>query len=180
MFGHSLGAQACGYVGDRVQKAFGEPLPIIHALDPAEPYFKNTPPEVCLTPDDAEVVSVIHSDATQFLSGGLHGLGVSYPVGHLDFWPDNGTAHPGCESGLLDQIDDNGGLWEGLRHFVVFDHLRAVDFFEASLEQACEFRSYACDAWMDFDQGYCLESWSGGICRKWVGILLNISNTCQK
>jgi pimeloyl-ACP methyl ester carboxylesterase len=38
--GHSLGAQTCGYVGQNILKRFGEKLPIIHGLDPAEPYFK--------------------------------------------------------------------------------------------------------------------------------------------
>ena len=38
--GHSLGAQACGYVGQRVLKKFGQKLPVLHGLDPAEPYFK--------------------------------------------------------------------------------------------------------------------------------------------
>lgn len=140
--GHSLGAQACGYVGQNVQKRYGVKLPVIHGLDPAEPYFKDTPDEVCLGYSDADFVSVIHSDATQFLSGGVQGLGLSYPVGHVDFWPNNGTNHPGCEGGLFDQITDNGGIWEGLRDFAVCYHQRAIRFFEESIPRNCNYKSY--------------------------------------
>ena len=96
--GHSLGAQTCGYVGNRIEAAFGERLPIIHGLDPAEPYFKDTPSEVSLDPSDADFVSVLHSDAVRFNENGIGtGLGISYPIGHMDFWPNNGYNHPGCE-----------------------------------------------------------------------------------
>ena len=72
--------------------------------------------EVCLEITDADFVSIIHSDATQFLDGGLQGLGVGYPIGHMDFWPNNGTDHPGCDQGLIDQIGNNDGdRWEGIR-----------------------------------------------------------------
>jgi len=70
--------------------------------------------EVSLDPSDADFVSVLHSDAVRFNENGIGtGLGISYPIGHIDFWPNNGFNHPGCEEGLLGQIDDNGGLWEG-------------------------------------------------------------------
>jgi hypothetical protein len=88
------------------------------------------------------------------------GLGLSYPAGHIDFWPNNGTDHPGCEQGLIGGINDNGGLWEGIRDFVACNHLRSVRFFEESIKQTCEFRSYSCDSWTDFEQGYCLDGWN--------------------
>ena len=114
--GHSLGAQTCGYLGESVQELYGTKIPRIYGLDPAEPYFKGVPAEVCLEITDADFVSIIHSDATQFLDGGLQGLGVGYPIGHMDFWPNNGTDHPGCDQGLIDQIGNNDGdRWEGIR-----------------------------------------------------------------
>lgn len=140
--GHSLGAQACGYVAQNVRNRYGVNLPVIHGLDPAEPYFKDTPEEVCLGHSDADFVSIIHSDATQFLDGGVQGLGLSYPVGHIDFWPNGGTDHPGCEGGLFDQITDNGGIWEGLRDFAVCFHQRAIRFFEESIPRNCNYKSY--------------------------------------
>ena len=137
-------------MGENVQETYGISIPVIHGLDPAEPYFKGVPDEVCLESTDAEFVSIIHSDAAQFLDGGIQGLGIGYPVGHIDFWPNNGTDHPGCDQGILDQIQDNGGIggggiWEGVRDFVACNHLRAVRFFEESLKQTCSFKSYDCN-----------------------------------
>ena len=142
--------KTCGYMGENVQETYGISIPVIHGLDPAEPYFKGVPDEVCLESTDAQFVSIIHSDAAQFLDGGIQGLGIGYPVGHVDFWPNNGTDHPGCDQGILDQIQDNGGIggggiWEGVRDFVACNHLRAVRFFEESLKQTCSFKSYDCD-----------------------------------
>ena len=165
-------------MGENVQETYGISIPVIHGLDPAEPYFKGVPDEVCLESTDAEFVSIIHSDAAQFLDGGIQGLGIGYPVGHVDFWPNNGTDHPGCDQGILDQIQDNGGIggggiWEGVRDFVACNHLRAVRFFEESLKQTCAFKSYDCnyrqvrsylttpvnDHTSEFEAGGCLESW---------------------
>lgn len=57
----------------------------------------------------------------------------------MDYWPNNGTDHPGCEQGLIGHIGDNDGLWEGLRDFVVCNHLRAVRFFEESIKGNVKF-----------------------------------------
>ena len=122
-------------MGENVQDLYGSSIARIYGLDPAEPYFKGVPDEVCLVlgfsdssqadliwlfaqPEffisgtsnlenrikeitDANFVSIIHSDATQFLNGGLQGMGVGYPIGHMDFWPNNGTNHPGCDQGTV-------------------------------------------------------------------------------
>ena len=158
--GHSLGAQTCGYLGESVQQLYDAQIARIYGLDPAEPYFKGVPPEVCLEVTDAEFVSIIHSDASHFLNGGIQGLGVGYPIGHMDFWPNNGIDQPGCDQGLIDQIGSNqGDRWEGIRDFVACNHLRAVRFFEESLRQSCAFKSYDCASYTEFDEGYCLNAW---------------------
>lgn len=60
-------------------------------LDPAGPNFENGVPnaESSMTKDDAEFCDIWHGDA------GIYGMKLS--MGHVDFWPNNGT-HPqnGC------------------------------------------------------------------------------------
>lgn len=63
-------------------------LAVVAALDPALPgfTFEGIPN---LTPEDAELVDVIHTDAGFF--------GFTRQNGHIDFWPNNGTrVQPGC------------------------------------------------------------------------------------
>ena len=85
VIGHSLGAQAAGYAGQRVRSKLGR----ITGLDPAGPYFLNTKPEVRLDPTDAKFVDVIHSDKPDVL---YIGLGIGQAAGHVDFYP-NGIKH---------------------------------------------------------------------------------------
>ncbi|OXA40677.1 Lipase member H, partial [Folsomia candida] len=100
--GHSLGAQTCGIASDRFSKANpgGGKFTKITALDPALPCFGDIFSNICnilvgaknedrLSPDDADVVHVIHSNPS--------GFGVYDPVGTADFYL-NGVApvQPGC------------------------------------------------------------------------------------
>ncbi|NXS91000.1 LIPR3 protein, partial [Jacana jacana] len=88
LIGHSLGAHAAGETGRRMQG-----IRRITGLDPAGPYFQDTPPEVRLDPSDANFVDVIHSNAAHFPA---IGLGIDNTSGHLDFYPNGGTVMPGC------------------------------------------------------------------------------------
>ena len=56
--GHSLGAQACGFVG----KNFYGGLDSIIGLDPAGPIFSHNSPEAKLSKSDAKFVQVIHTN----------------------------------------------------------------------------------------------------------------------
>lgn len=88
IIGHSLGGQISGFIGKRVQKATGQKLPRIVALDPAGPLFTQRPEDKRLNPNDAEVVHVIHTDGDAF--------GYKNPVGTIDFFPNGGNSQPGC------------------------------------------------------------------------------------
>lgn len=59
-------------------------------LDPARPYFEGRAgPESSLDKTDADFVDIIHSSAGS--------LGYEEPIGHVDFYPNNGKAsQPGC------------------------------------------------------------------------------------
>lgn len=58
MIGHGLGAHISGYVGKIIPG-----IKRITALDPTGPGFEEMPAEVKLTPDDANYVQVLHTDA---------------------------------------------------------------------------------------------------------------------
>ena len=81
VIGHSLGAQAAGYAGQRVRSKLGR----ITGLDPAGPWFLNTKPEVRLDSTDAKFVDVIHSDKPDVL---YLGLGIGQAAGDVDFYPN--------------------------------------------------------------------------------------------
>uniref|UniRef100_A0A5F9D338 Lipase domain-containing protein n=1 Tax=Oryctolagus cuniculus TaxID=9986 RepID=A0A5F9D338_RABIT len=63
VIGHSLGAHAAGEAGRRTNGAIGR----ITGLDPAEPYFQDTPELVRLDPSDAQFVDAIHTDAAPII-----------------------------------------------------------------------------------------------------------------
>merc|ERR1719215_335775 len=88
LVGHSLGAHICGYVGRRIKG-----LKRITGLDPAGPYFENTPAEVRLDISDADFVDIIHTHAAKL---GDSSIGIFAPIGHVDFYPNGGDFQPGC------------------------------------------------------------------------------------
>lgn len=59
-------------------------------MDPAGPLFDANSPINRLASTDAEYVEVIHTDTQQ--------LGIAFPIGHADFYPNGGTGMPGCFS----------------------------------------------------------------------------------
>ena len=71
-------------------------------LDPAGPKFASYPPEVRLSPDDAEFVDAIHSMGKE---GFVMDFGTLVPVGHADFYPNGGGVQPGCSNYQADQQD---------------------------------------------------------------------------
>lgn len=129
VIGHSLGSHIAGYAGERVKN-----LGRITGLDPAGPYYENTPPEVRLDPTDAVFVDVIHSDGTANL---LLGLGLMQPLGHVDFYPNGGKDQPKCPK-TSDKV--LGAVFnllildiEGIEDTVACSHMAAVHFFTDSI-----------------------------------------------
>lgn len=54
-----------------------------------------------LDPGDAEFVEVIHTNGGSLWTGDL---GVDKPVGHVDYYPNGGTNHPGCNPFLMEAL----------------------------------------------------------------------------
>lgn len=163
ILGHSLGSHIAGYAGERIDN-----LGRITGLDPAEPYFQGYGPGVRLDPTDATFVDVIHSDASDFYDATLpiapdKGLGMSDPVGHVDFYPNNGMKQPGCTKSMVDQII-NGILDPSLVtgdksifDVVACSHMRSIYLYTESINSPCPFYGYKCVSYDAFEQGLCMK-----------------------
>ncbi|CAH1996712.1 unnamed protein product [Acanthoscelides obtectus] len=68
----------------------GKKIDRISGLDPAGPKFDYpvAPSQNRLCDTDAKFVDIIHTD--------MQGYGYTPPLGHIDFYPNNGTDQPGC------------------------------------------------------------------------------------
>ncbi|XP_030342833.1 pancreatic triacylglycerol lipase-like isoform X1 [Strigops habroptila] len=148
VIGHSLGSHVAGEAGKRCP-GIGR----ITGLDPAQPYFQDTPEEVRLDKTDAEFVDVIHTDTAPTIP--YLGFGMSTAIGHLDFYPNGGVEMPGCSKNLISQIIDLDGIWEGTRDFVACNHLRSYKYYSDSIIYPDGFLGYSCSSYDAFESGDC-------------------------
>ncbi|XP_072335566.1 pancreatic lipase-related protein 2-like isoform X2 [Scyliorhinus torazame] len=148
IIGHSLGGHAAGETGRRIP-GIGR----ITGLDPAKPFFKNTPIEVRLDISDAVFVDVIHSNGAPLIP--YLGFGLFEPVGHLDFYPNGGELMPGCDKNIISTIIDVNGIWEGTRNFAACNHLRSYKYYTESITTRNGFVGIPCTNYDDFTAGSC-------------------------
>ncbi|NXA49493.1 LIPR1 protein, partial [Nothocercus julius] len=125
----------------------------LSGLDPAQPYFQDTPIEVRLDQSDAKFVDVIHTDTAPTIP--YLGFGMSTAVGHLDFYPNGGREMPGCSKNAISQIVDIDGIWEGTRDFVACNHLRSYKYYSDSITYPDGFLGYTCASYDNFDTDSC-------------------------
>ncbi|XP_032890066.1 pancreatic lipase-related protein 2-like [Amblyraja radiata] len=155
LVGHGLGAHAAGEAGRRKTG-----IARITGLDPVAPYFQNTPLEVRLDPTDALLVDVIHTDGS--IQSPSKGYGMTFPCGHVDFYPNGGENMPGCSKNLLSTILDMDGIWEGTMNFLNCNHLRAVKYFTESVGSPDGFVAFPCASEKKFQAGECFACPAGG------------------
>ncbi|KAG7167851.1 pancreatic lipase-related protein 2-like [Homarus americanus] len=136
LIGHSLGSHLSGHTGTYLREMYDLTLPRITALDPAEPYFNDTHTITRLDPTDAAFVDVIHTDDSPILGFPLS-VGMTQPIGHLDFFPNGGRNQPGCNGAINCQ------------------HHRAITLFTESIRQSCPMLAVACNSYEDFIDGEC-------------------------
>ncbi|XP_069755490.1 inactive pancreatic lipase-related protein 1-like [Narcine bancroftii] len=148
LVGHGLGAHSAGEAGRRKPG-----IARITGLDPVAPYFQNTPPEVRLDPTDAHFVDVIHTDGS--LQSPDKGFGITYPCGHVDFYPNGGENMPGCSKNLISTILDVDGIWEGTKNFLSCNHLRAIKYFTESIGSPDGFVAFRCASEEEFQAEQC-------------------------
>ncbi|XP_071986940.1 pancreatic triacylglycerol lipase-like isoform X4 [Engystomops pustulosus] len=155
VIGHSLGAHTAGEAGRR-QRGIGR----ITGLDPAEPYFQNTPAEVRLDPSDANLVDVIHTDSGPLVP--TLGFGTSQNSGHLDFFPNGGVHMPGCPKNIEIPNVNVEDIWSGVVNFVTCNHMRAIKYYTDSITNSNTFVSYPCSNWNTYQGGSCRSCPSAG------------------
>ncbi|XP_055943005.1 inactive pancreatic lipase-related protein 1-like isoform X3 [Argiope bruennichi] len=149
IIGHSLGAHTAGYTGAEIPN-----LGRITGLDPAGPYFQDAEPEVRLDKTDALLVDVIHTDGAENLLGGL---GISDPIGHMDFYPNGGRRQLGC---VYSSKQDNavGAAINFTTEWIQngCDHGRANAYFLESIENnKCRFLAIHCSSYSQYEEGKC-------------------------
>ncbi|XP_073540717.1 pancreatic lipase-related protein 2-like isoform X2 [Phyllobates terribilis] len=147
IIGHSLGAHAAGEAGRRLPG-----IRRITGLDPARPWFENTPEEVRLDPSDADFVDVIHTDTNK-----LTGVGIIKPIGHSDFYPNGGHHMTGCPSKLAILGNKSAAL-----QILACNHFRAFLYFTYSVRHPRGLVSYPCGSYDDFTAGSCFPCPPGG------------------
>lgn len=86
-----------GFVGKSIFIKTGKKLSRITATDAAGPGFENVNPESRLDKHDARFVDVIHTDTNYY--------GIFKPIGHVDFYVNEGKNQPGCPSRQIDGIN---------------------------------------------------------------------------
>lgn len=136
LIGHSIGAHLCGHAGTYLRDSYGLLLPRITGLDPAEPFFNDTHVLTRLDPSDAIFVDVIHTDNSPILGFPLS-VGMTHPVGDLDFYPNGGDNQPGCARNVKCQ------------------HNRAIHLFTESIRQSCPLIGVVCTSYQEFLNGDC-------------------------
>ncbi|XP_069835797.1 pancreatic lipase-related protein 2-like [Dendropsophus ebraccatus] len=147
LVGHSLGAHAAGEAGRRLPG-----VRRITGLDPARPWFENTPKEVRLDSSDADLVDVIHTDTST-----LTGVGMIKPIGHYDFYPNGGSHMTGCPSKLAFLISKNNAL-----QILACNHFRSFHYFTYSVSHPDTFTGYPCGSYEAFTKGSCFPCLPGG------------------
>ncbi|XP_055956183.1 lipase member I [Patella vulgata] len=128
--GQGLGAHVAGFAGKK-SPWIGR----ITGLDPSGPLFEDASSWGRLDSLDAQTVDVIHTDTP--------GLGISKPIGTVDFYPNGGIDQPGCVPAIF-SLDDFVAGKIAVTDIITCDHLKSVDYFVASINN-CEFLAVPCD-----------------------------------
>jgi len=89
LVGHSLGAHIAGFVGADNEGQIAR----ITGLDPAGPIFIELNASMRLDASDAKLVDVLHTNGGTITKGAL---GLSTPLGHIDYYCNGGSLQPGC------------------------------------------------------------------------------------
>ncbi|CRL07959.1 CLUMA_CG020953, isoform A [Clunio marinus] len=138
LVGHSLGGQMVGKISRHLKKITDGTMevPRVYSLDPAGPGFENHNIDGFepISKTDAKYVQIIHT------CGGVAGM--IHRVGHIDFFPNGGTHHPGCA------VDAGSGVFGPVEY--ACDHYRSWHFYQASVRDEKVFPAIRCISYDDF------------------------------
>lgn len=130
LIGHSLGGHVVGIAGKHV--TVGQ-LPLVIAMDPANPLFRMNRPDERVAVGDARNVHIIHTAAGS--------LGFSAPLGDASFYPNGGRSQPGCGWDMTGSCA----------------HSRSIDLIAESVNTAVGFYSLNCTSYEEIRRGRCNE-----------------------
>ncbi|CAL4070421.1 unnamed protein product, partial [Meganyctiphanes norvegica] len=170
LVGHSLGSHLMGYAGSYFKEIQGQKVSRITGLDPAGPYFTNTPPEVHLDPTDAAYVEVIHTDETSLAIGLPFSLGLPAPIGHVDYYPNGGGSQMGCEGSMASKVDSEITFRnEIIKVINLCQKTESREYRRIKLNvNKCEHKGVACASWEDYLHGRCWGCHNSDTCYTFV------------
>jgi len=171
LIGHSLGCHVAAIAAKTINAEFADQtvpscggkkcgkIGRISAMDPAQPMYENSPNEVHLVKEDANLLDVYHTDGSSLT---FKSAGILKPIGHLDFYPNNGTDQPHCHL-----ADSNLNPAEAS----VCDHIAAYQYFIQSANRNSDQLAIKCSSYGDYLNGKCARCRREG-CRR-VGYFLD-------
>lgn len=93
-----------------------------------------------ITRTDGAYVQIIHTN------GGV--LGMKHRVGQIDFFPNGGSKHPGCDVDAVSQTVNFASN--------ACNHARSWHFYQLTVRNPKAFPAVRCDSWDDFEnKGKC-------------------------
>jgi pancreatic triacylglycerol lipase len=122
------------------------------------PWYQSMPESQRINRWQAGFVDVIHSDFNPIFS-----LGLTIPIGDIDFFPNWGTPQPGCMRDKIAQgimeLKDEGlvvGVFQWVRYLLFCSHYRSHEwFFESVWNHKCTFIAVRCPSYEMFMSGEC-------------------------
>ncbi|CAG0879030.1 unnamed protein product [Darwinula stevensoni] len=144
MIGLSLGSNIASLASRMVMETTPgrHPVKRITGLDPT--LLFNFDCDDCIggmKKEDAEFIDVIHTN--------IWAIGLSDPVGHVDFFPNGGLVQPGCT--------DEHGLWN-VYELLHCPHVRAWLYYLESINHPYDFMGRPCSSWEVYESGNCSQS----------------------
>jgi pancreatic triacylglycerol lipase len=95
------------------------------------------------------------------------GVGLIQPIGHVDFYPNGGTAQPGCNPTSISLTNMTHTVKDFLSYLLDCNHMRAILLFIDSLTQPCQSVAYECDSYANFKQVIFVHSFTESKLIEW-------------
>ncbi|XP_044726525.1 phospholipase A1-like [Chrysoperla carnea] len=140
--GFSLGAHLAGFIGKEINMKTGKKVGRITGLDPTGPLFYSLSADNRLDKGDALFTDVIHTNGALF--------GIYEPIGHANFYPNNGCGMK--EKSRISDFKRMDIIGELLTS--TYSHYKATQYFFESIDSD-EFLSTPCDSYKNFEEGKC-------------------------
>ncbi|XP_026280779.1 pancreatic lipase-related protein 2 [Frankliniella occidentalis] len=145
LIGFSLGAQTAAFAAVHLRPEYL--LDRISGLDPALPFFTTSNKDRKLSPDDAVLVDVLHTNA--------YVQGQAARCGQVDFYLNGGMQQPGCSE-------------EGFFERFKCDHHRAPMYFAESIRSESGFWGWSCSSISDYEMGRCPARGAAVLAGQWL------------